>query len=405
MAGETSGVATTLASRNGWVARVKRVRSRLRAGLPVGLGQALALFVALRVAISLFAYLIAQLGAVRGGCIPQDWGVAHTGFWDFRLLGVWQRWDSCWYERVAGHGYAQGEATINFYPLYPLLMRFASVPLGGDLTLGGLTVSGVCYIGGIVGLYRLLCLDFDEEIARRTALYLSVFPSAFFFFANFTEPIFFALTVWSIGLARRGSWGWAVPFAFLVGLTRTQGFLIAAPLAWEFWRQWRAGRCTWRAALVVPLPLVSFAGFLAFAELYTGWTPLETGSTIWRAYPRPPWEVVAASWEHIWRRNDPVEAFNLGLLLLFIGILALGVRRLPFAYTAFAAPQLLLIIAHIRFVSPLAATSRYMLTLFPVLVLLALVGRHRRFHYPYLLASLLALGYLLYTFLTGPFVA
>lgn len=378
------------------------IRPWLRALLAGGLGWALVLFLALRFAFSLFAFIVAQLGLARGGCPPQDQATASL---TFRLLRVWQQWDTCWYERVAATGYAPGDATINFYPLYPLLMRLASIPLGGDLTLGGLTVSGLCYIAGVTGLYRLLRHDFDERIARRATLYLSVFPSAFFFFAAFTEPLFFVLTVWTIYLARRGSWGWAIPAAFLVGLTRTQGFLLAAPLAWEFWRQWRSGRCTWRAALVVPLPVASFAGFLIFAKLYTGWTPLETGAKIWQARPQAPWEVVVASWRHIWRRGDLVEGFNLGLLLLFIVILAVGIRRLPFAYTAFAAPQLLLIISHVRYISPLGASSRYMLTLFPVFVLLALVGRHRGFHYPYLLLSLAGLGYLFYTFLTGPFVA
>jgi len=118
-----------------------------------------------------------------------------------------------------------------------------------------------------------------------------------------------------------------------------------------------------------------------------------------------PWEVLGASWEHILRTGDVIEAFNLGLFLLFTILLLLGLRRLPFAYTAFAAPQLLLISGHERMASPLAASSRYMLTLFPIFVLLALLGRDRRLHYSYLIVSLLLLGFLLYAFLSGYWVA
>jgi len=45
------------------------------------------------------------------------------------------------------------------------------------------------------------------------------------------------------------------------------------------------------------------------------------------------------------------------------------------------------------------------LVLFPVFILLALLGRHRRLHYSWLILSLLLLGFLFYTFLSGPFVA
>jgi len=213
---------------------LRRVQRWLRAALAAGLGEALWLFITLRFAFSLFALLLGGLGQIHGvldqindGCTPDvQFATQHSTGSGFLFLGVWERWDACWYERVAAQGYQQGEATINFYPLYPLLMRLISIPLGGDLTLGGLVVSGVAYIAGVAGLYRLLRLDFDEGVARRALLYLSVFPASFFFFAPFTESIFLALGVWAIYQARRGAWGWAVPVAFLVGLTRTQVFCL-----------------------------------------------------------------------------------------------------------------------------------------------------------------------------------
>ena len=73
-----------------------------------------------------------------------------------------------------------------FYPLYPLLMRAASLPLADNLTLGGLAVSGAAYIAAMTGLYRLVRDDFDDPVARRAILYLSIFPIAFFLFAPFT---------------------------------------------------------------------------------------------------------------------------------------------------------------------------------------------------------------------------
>ncbi len=51
------------------------------------------------------------------------------------------------------------------------------------------------------------------------------------------------------------------------------------------------------------------------------------------------------------------------------------------------------------------STSRYLLVVFPVFVVLALLGRHRRPHYSWLILSLMLLGFLLFAFLSGPFVA
>ncbi len=381
----------------------------LRAALAGGPGEALWLFVTLRLAFSLFALLASALGRLPAPCAFPGGPATHTGGLDFRLLGVWQRWDACWYQRVATLGYRPNDPSVAFFPLYPLLMRAVSVPLAGDLTLAGLVVSGLAYIAAVTGLYRLLCLDFDEAVARRAALYLSVFPSAFFLFAPFTEALFLALAVWTLYEARRGAWGWAAPFALLVGTTRTQGVLLALPLAWEFVRRWRdpdrSRRPNPPAALVPLLPACGLGLFVAYGRIATGWTTFEALPRTWGFRYRLPWDALAASWRHIRARGDAIEALNLALLLLFGLLLLLGLRRLPLSYSLYVAPQLAIIATRQMSFSPLMSTSRYLLVLFPAFALLALWGRHRRFHYSWLLLSTLLLGFLLYAYLNGAFVA
>ncbi len=371
------------------------------------LAVALCLFVGLRIAFSALAFLVAARGdaappCFRGLAAP----VLHPTGLDFRLLGVWERWDACWYERIAAVGYPPRDPSVAFFPLYPLLMRVVGVPLGGHLTLAGLVVSALAYIAAIVGLCRLVRRDFDVGVARRAALALSVFPSAFFLFAPYTEALFLALAVWVLDAARGGRWGLAALLALLVGLTRTQGCFLALPLAWEWWRSWRTGRAGVSAALVPPLPVAGLLLFLAYSKAATGGTTFQAQRANWGFLPRPPWAAIAASWHFIRAHDRPIEVLNLTLLLLFTAFLLAGLRRLPPSYSLYATPQLLLIGTREHLAdTPLMSTSRFLLVLFPIFVLVALVGRCRPLWYGWLGLSLALLTLLVVWFFRGEFVA
>ena len=391
--------------------------------LPESLIEALWLLVTLRIALSLFALMVSLQFTLPSPCHYEEafnnWRTMptlHKEDLDFRLLGLWQRWDACWYHKIAELGYETGENSTAFFPLLPASMSAVGVLVGGHLTLAALIVVGVAYVAAIVGLYRLVARDFDEHTARNTVLYLSVFPSAFFLFAPFTEALFLALAVWAIEAARRRAWGLAAIAALLAGFARTQGFLLALPLAWEAVCELRRRSETlrgapWRSAAgaLVPLlvALAPFVGLLAFtryAEATTGTTPFEA-QRLWGSNYYPPWTVVQSSWDWIWARDDPIQALNLALLLLFAALVGVGLRWLPFTYSLYAAPQLLSFGLRLN-PTPLTSTSRYVLLLFPAFVVLALLwGRHRRLHTSWLIFSLLFLGLLTYHFLRGDFVA
>jgi hypothetical protein len=101
-----------------------------------------------------------------------------------------------------------------------------------------------------------------------------------------------------------------------------------------------------------------------------------------------------------------IETFNLITLLAVALLLLLGLRRLPFSYFLFGAPQLLIVGVRQMYFSPLMATTRYATVIFPIFVLLALWGgRSHRLHYSWLLTSLMFLAFLLFAFLMGSFVA
>ena len=103
-----------------------------------------------------------------------------------------------------------------------------------------------------------------------------------------------------------------------------------------------------------------------------------------------------------WQRRAAAD--TLALLLLFAVLFAAGLRRFPLVYTLYAAPQLAPIAVRTSGIA-LASTGRYVLVLFPVFVLLGLLGRRRRFHQLWLIGSVLFLGLFLYAFLSGRFIA
>ncbi len=392
-------------------ARAKlRGLARLHPARVQGLDEAIWLFVTLRITFSLFALLTAAMGALAAPCHEGEAApLLHADGLDFRLFGAWQRWDACWYERIAAHGYRSHPAAVGFFPLYPALMRVVGVPFGGHLTLAGLLISSVAYIAAMTGLYRLVCRDFDVESAQRAVLYLSVFPSAFFLFAPFTEALFLALSIWVLYAARQGYWGVAAPLALLAGLTRIQGALLVLPLAWEWWRQRRrpdgARRGRLGAALVPPLAPGGFLLFLLYSEVVAGATTFQAQRTQWGVTGRWPWTAAITSWREARAHSDPIEVLNLASLILFAVLLIIGARRLPLSYALYAAPQLLLMGSRQTLVgSPLASTYRYVLVLFPAFVVLAWLGQRRRLHYAWLCISLLLLSWLLSRFLGGAYV-
>jgi Dolichyl-phosphate-mannose-protein mannosyltransferase len=393
--------------------------------LPGGFIDAVALFFTLRIALGLVAAYLWWKGGLPGPChfelARNGWlttpPLADQGL-EFPLAGVWQRWDACWYGKIATFGYEPAEMSANFWPLFPVLTGGVARVIGGSVAVAGLVVSAISYVAAMTGLFRLVARDFDPVTARRTVLILSIFPSAFFLFAPFTEALFLALAVWSIAMARERRWLLAGSLALLAALTRIQGVFLVLPLAWEAlaaagltaWRPWREWRlptvdagALLRGGLASIGPLAGFVGFFAFSAIVAGETPLDTQDAWGGKQFFPPWEVVDAAWRWTLEHHDPLQFLNLALLVLFVVLLAIGLFRLPVAYSLFAIPQVALLATRIQ-PTPLTSTNRYLLVVFPAFVILALIP-WRRARLAWAITSTLFLAVLLQAFLMGDYVA
>lgn len=225
----------------------------LWARLDSGWRLALATLVAARLVLGIVGVLTQQLAADRPVTGGYTYLVIEGGEPWSLFLSTWQRWDALWYQKVAEEGYQAGPTT-NFYPLYPLLARMLSVPLGGHVVWAELILSSVCFVIALRLLYALTLRDSPRrtrnlELATRSSeleahrearlavLLQAFFPTAFFLLAPFTESLFLTLALAAFWLARRERWWASGLVAFFAALTRLNGVGLALPLAFEYLRQ------------------------------------------------------------------------------------------------------------------------------------------------------------------------
>jgi hypothetical protein len=379
-----------------------------------------ALLVGLKLALGLLALYAIGVGGVPGPC---HYELAWDGWKTFPplddrgtnylLVGVWQRWDACWYGKIATFGYEAGENSVSFFPAFPILVALVAPLVGGSVAAAGEIVAAVAYLVAGVVLLHLVAGDFGRGIARRTLLYLSVFPVAFFLFAPFTESLFLAASAGALLAARRRRWWIATAAVCIAALTRIQGVFLVLPIAWEAFRFVRAdlepGMRTRLSSLVAPAaaivaPGVVFGLWILVAEALSGMSPFESQDLWGGRNFHAPWDVAAASWQWFLDHHDGLQLLNLVVLFGSIALVVVGARLLPVSYTLLALPQLILPALRIQ-PTPLTSTTRYVLVVFPVFVLLAFVGRNRRFDRLWTVTSSIWLGVLALGFVRGDFIA
>jgi len=329
------------------------------------------------------------------------------------LAQSWNRWDTYHFVEIASKGYDTTYRTA-FFPLFPLLERGVAV-LTRDPFIAGLIIANGAGLGMLMVFYRLVAEDFDSERAYRAILYLSFFPTAFFFAAAYNESLFLCLALLSFYYMRRGSWWLAGIFGFLASLTRSVGIFLLLPFVYEYLRQhhfkWSALRLDIVSGLAIPGGLGAFALYclirfhdaLAFSHAQGSWLRQVHG----------PWHGLLDSFISIVRHGllsfdsiHNVIDLSAGLLMLLLIILCfIGPWKFPrtlWAYGLYAAiVYFFTLLVPEAGGFPLASLSRLVLELFPAFIVLAAMGKQRHFNLFYLTISGAILAVLLLQFLTG----
>ena len=187
-------------------------------------------------------------------------------------LGPLGGWDGIWYRTVAGRGYLLipgRQSDPAFFPLLPMLLRGLHA-VGLPYLGGGLLVSNLAFVVAVVAFYELGRTLLPEDVARRAAILVAVFPIGFVFSMLYPESIVFAAIAVSLATAVRGRWTLAAVAGAIAGLGRPEALLLAIPLAALAFQQWRllTPRARAEAVGATLAPAATAASF----PLYLSWS-------------------------------------------------------------------------------------------------------------------------------------
>jgi hypothetical protein len=368
---------------------------------------------------------VIQVGVAAGATAAYDPDrlTAPWGYLANAVAAPLARWDSVWYLTIAKAGYAGNVARMAFFPLYPLLIHVVGFVTQSDL-VAGVLISLVAFAVGLWLLYRLVRLDFSDEIAEMTVMLLAFCPMSFFFSAVYTESLFLALSVGSIYAARRERWLLAGALGGLAAMSRNGGVALIVPIAviYLYGPRTTAGARPTRWAgeqlsglrlllpryrlrpsafwlLLIPAGLGAYLAYLGI-EYGHALAPFNAEqvwyrhstfplTTIWRAAeqawnglrqlvhgPTPPYYVPAYAQSVTGAALQDVYLFA----FLILGVLGLigAARRLPVAYSLYTLAMLVLALADPVSLQPLASLPRYEMVVFPFFIWGAqFVTRHR----------------------------
>jgi len=371
---------------------------------------AFCLFVILRLSLSLlgfwgvetFPIAPTQRGPADTRDVPRIYNVE-----GYNILGIWQRWDALWYQKIAMEGYEHDPNSTAFFPLYPLLVRGVAWVLQGRYVLGALLVSNIAYLVAMFLLYRLASLDLSEDRVRRALLYVSIYPTAFFLLCGYTESLFLALTLGAFLAARRGRWWPCAALASLAALTRGPGVLLVLPLAYEFWQQ-RGIRITREnipalGLLAIPAAFLLFQAYLRYVLGLP--TTAQINTEHWGIEWALPWESLWASVKlHVAGKATFIDNFDLFSLVLFAVTTVVAWRRLRRSYAVYMAALLILYLTRLPAAFPLMSMSRFVLPLFPCFLVLARWGENRYLNWALVIPSAILLSFFAFQFTHWQFV-
>ncbi|HEX6482632.1 MAG TPA: glycosyltransferase family 39 protein [Ktedonobacteraceae bacterium] len=326
---------------------------------------------------------------------------------------MWNHFDAGFYVDIARNGYWSASSlhimsNWIFLPLFPMFIHPLALFFGRSLAafnIAGIIISNAAGLVAVAYLYLLVRREFNPRIASRTVFYLALFPTSFYLSAIYPESLFLAFALACIYYARQHRWWLAGICGALASLTRIQGFLLAVPVAWEYWQvlsdlysplpdmsemtlsqktyAWLHSRFlglalasetlrNWVNALPIVLIPLGMVPFFIYSQIKTG----DFLATIhnhhnWGRHSELPWQVITDALQHPQAPNPMNWNFwllNIIVIFIFLGFTVWSVRRLPMIFTLYT---LVMVVMPLTTAS-INSISRYYLVVFPAFILLAL---------------------------------
>ena len=312
------------------------------------------------------------------------------------FISIWNTWDTHHYLNIAQYGYSSSTVDerhllIAFFPLYPFLIKILALVLQNYL-LSALLVSNIAYIFAVFYLYKLVRIDFEKEDALRSIIYFSIFPTAYFLHAAYTESLFLALTIASFYYERKDRWALSGVIGMLADTTRITGIILLPVLVIEYLSQREYKKENIRKDIL--WILVIALGFVLYLILnyITYGDPLrflEIQSGHFSKHLAIPTEGFFSAWTGIlW--GTPAISLTFGWFEIIFSILGLiliiySFFRLRLSYSLYALGTWLIVTSTSFWLS----IPRYTLSIFPIFIVLAILGRRKEINYTIIFLSLI----------------
>lgn len=323
----------------------------------------------------------------------------HSGKFSNNFWENLKNWDGGHYIAVAEAGYKE-EFQYAFFPLYPLSIRFINHFIQ-NYTLSAVLISVVSLLIAINLFYSLMSLDFSRKLAQTAIFWLLLFPTSFYFLTAYSEGLFFLLVVATFYFARRGNLMLATILVSLASATRLAGLALSLAFLVEVQTTRGISRKNWYV-LGAPLGFVIFCWYL--------WT--QTQDPFYFISAQTNWQrsitITGLSfWETVKSLTQPyfiAQNFNVFLDLVFaifgLGMVLRSFRFLPISYAVYGFFSILL-----PLLTPtLSSVPRFLLPIFPIFILIALI-KNQYVVYAYQLVSVMLLSAFAILFINGYWVS
>lgn len=347
-------------------------------------------FVASRLLFLLFALLAPLFIPLREGYLGNQFDKTAP-----YLVWIWANFDGRHFLNIAAEGYQR--TNFAYFPLYPTVIWLLdnSFFVSVSYLYLGILISSLLLLTSMFVLYKIIRLDYKDNIASLTLFFLCLFPLSFFYHSVYADSLFLLLSTSSFYFARKGNWPASGILGGLTVLTRLSGTALIPALAIEWYLQNK--KFTARGLIAPSLTLLGLVIYMVYLKLNFG-DPLlfQKSMSAWQqsSFVFPP--------QVIWRYLKIFFFVDKNLLVFWVAVLefaslfaylALSVyvwRRVRVSYGVFMVVLLLLI----SFTGTFAGTPRYMLHLFPGFIAMALLLSKRKTVWPIVTALFLLLGFI-----------
>lgn len=307
-------------------------------------------------------------------------------------------WDGGHFTGIAKDGYRENYQYA-FFPLYPITIKFVNFFVG-NYNLSAVLISVGSIFFALHILFKLISLDFGRKLAQNTILFLLFFPTSFYSLVGYSESLFLFLTVATFYFLRQKKLFWATVAAIMVGATRFVGLAVILGFLLEIQISLGFNKKNWYV-LFAPLGFLSFCLYL---YLNTG-DPFYflTAESHWQRTLSLPglnfWQAIKGLINPGSFSSNPNVVLDLTFAIFGLGLTFRSLRFMPISYSVYS----LISIAIPLFTPTLSSIPRFILPIFPIFIVLALV-KNEYVKLFYQIISLMLLSILSVLFISGYWV-